>query len=130
MNIWLQQIATVTVNGSQSIEIDKDVASGRDMGVSSVACVPGIDTNFNYDYKASLLSGIKNFADNIDPTNQLGLIRSYSESLDKILEHDVRAGPSNICHERLTRRRNTSPIWRMLTAFGRYDYDCCAEASG
>jgi hypothetical protein len=63
------------VTGSQSIEIDKDVASGRDMGVSSVEegslCAPKPDTSFNYDYKASLLNEIRSFAEQNDSSNQL-----------------------------------------------------------
>ncbi|KAH7098838.1 peptidoglycan binding domain-containing protein [Auriculariales sp. MPI-PUGE-AT-0066] len=90
-NWAFSQFAGANITGSNGvwIDIDKNAVSGRDNGVSSVQCVGGIDTNFNSDYKSALYDELVLFFQTRDPTNQLGLIHSLSEALDKVLEHDA-----------------------------------------
>ncbi|MCX4563495.1 DUF1906 domain-containing protein [Streptomyces phaeochromogenes] len=63
------QIATVTVGtGAGTIEIDKNIASGRDVGQSSFdpgADTAGLDVDFNATYRAAMLQEVRSYLESI-----------------------------------------------------------------
>ncbi|MDQ1023502.1 hypothetical protein QF035_001084 [Streptomyces umbrinus] len=63
------QIATVTVGtGAGAIEIDKNIASGRDVGQSSFdpgADTAGLDVDFNATYRAAMLQEVRSYLESI-----------------------------------------------------------------
>lgn len=98
-NWAFDQISTVTVgSGSGAIEIDNNIASGRDLGQTSfspVPVTPGLDVDFDMTWKPTLLEDIRSYlatlgyGDTGSPGPE-GLLRLVStpEALDVILNWD------------------------------------------
>ncbi|KAJ3272069.1 hypothetical protein HK104_004555 [Borealophlyctis nickersoniae] len=89
-NWAFDQISTITVgSGSGSIEIDNNIASGRDTAQSSVISRPApLDTTFNQAYRSQLYTEVNAYKDQVK-SNQLGLTHSMDDALDVLMSYDV-----------------------------------------
>jgi peptidoglycan hydrolase-like protein with peptidoglycan-binding domain len=86
------QIATITVgSGSGAIQIDNNIYSGRDTGVSRVIVRPTpaerLDTYFNAAQRPQLATDLKAYADTVT-SNKTGLKHSVDEAIDVVVAYD------------------------------------------
>jgi len=89
-NWAFSQIATINVgSGSAVINIDNDIASGRDPGQWAVSA-PSVqlDGVFNMSYKTALYNDVNAYQSQVT-SNQLGLIHSMNDALDVIMDYDL-----------------------------------------
>jgi peptidoglycan hydrolase-like protein with peptidoglycan-binding domain len=86
-NWAFDQISTITVgSGSGAIEIDNDIYSGRDTGVSRVAMRP-LDTYFDNSLRPQVSADLNAYADTVT-SNKTGLKHSVDEAIDVVLAYD------------------------------------------
>lgn len=89
-NWAFDQISTITIGtGNSAIEIDNDIYSGRDPGVSRVIdrSVNRLDTYFNPALKSALLNDLLAYSDKVT-SNKFGLKHSMGDALDVVLGYD------------------------------------------
>jgi peptidoglycan hydrolase-like protein with peptidoglycan-binding domain len=91
-NWAFDQISTITVgSGAGSIEIDNNIYSGRDAGVSRVIDRPTpalrLDTYFDLSLKSQVSSDLNAYADQVT-SNKTGLKHSMDEALDVVVAYD------------------------------------------
>ncbi|WP_245614487.1 glycoside hydrolase domain-containing protein [Actinokineospora inagensis] len=88
-NWAFDQIATTTVGGV--VEIDNDISSGRDTGVSRVVARTSpndrLDVRFSTAQTAALGTDLENYAKTVT-SNTIGLKHSVRESLDVVVAYD------------------------------------------
>ena len=89
-NWAFDQIATISVgSGSGALQIDNNIASGRDFGQGSVNAPSGVpDTLFNAQYRGSLGVDMAEYCADV-PSNTTGLIHGVQDAIDVTLNYDT-----------------------------------------
>lgn len=91
-NWAFDQIITITIgSGDGAIEIDNNIYSGRDTGVSRVVVRPGpaerLDTYFSSHLRPPLSTDLNAYAETV-VSNKVGLKHSVDASIDVVIAYD------------------------------------------